>query len=430
MAEHYHHHHHHSDEPDPSVQSPETLGPGAASLSEALRVSFVVLKVIMVVLVGIFIFSGFRLIGPDEQALVLRFGKIRGVGEKRILGPGLHWVFPYPIDEIVKIPVEKKINLAINSFWYYQSQEEIISEQKRRVRIDEPLRPAVDGYCLTRSEQRGHQMPGFSGSDYTIVHCKWQVTYQIEDPERFFRNVYVADMMPGESYFDVMTESIQPMLTALFEDCVVTTMVNYTIDQARSSDSRITADIRNMLQEKLQTIESGIKIISVQFDSSPRWPRQVDEAFERYLSASQNRKQLITEAKLYAEKTLNQAGGPVADELVDTLKADAADADRDRRLWDQLAGQAQEKIAEARAYRTSVVENARANAEYLNTILPEYRKRPELVLQRIYQDAVEGILEQVDEKIVIQPSSGEGEREIRVMINRDPKIKTETERNQ
>ena len=78
------------------------------SLFEALRVSFIILKVIMIVLVVLFLDSGFRTVGSDEQALVLRFGKIRGVGDQRVLGPGLHWVFPYPIDTIVKIPVEKR----------------------------------------------------------------------------------------------------------------------------------------------------------------------------------------------------------------------------------------------------------------------------------------------------------------------------------
>jgi membrane protease subunit HflK len=98
------------------------LDAASRSLFEALRVSFIILKVIMIVLVVLFLASGFKTVGPDEQALVLRFGKIRGIGDQRIRGPGLHWVFPYPIDTIVKIPVEKRVNLPINSFWYFQTR--------------------------------------------------------------------------------------------------------------------------------------------------------------------------------------------------------------------------------------------------------------------------------------------------------------------
>ena len=108
------------------AKSDDEFDAAGKSLSEALRISFIVLKIIMIVLVVVFLASGFRTVEPDEQALVLRFGKICGVGENRILGPGLKWVFPYPIDKIVKIPVAKKQNLPINSFWYYQRPDELL----------------------------------------------------------------------------------------------------------------------------------------------------------------------------------------------------------------------------------------------------------------------------------------------------------------
>ena len=119
-----------------------------------------------ILLVIVFLASGFRTVGSDEQALVLRFGKIRGVGEQRILGSGLHWVFPYPIDEIVKIPVAKKVNLPIDSFWYSASKK-----------VPESLNPVTDSYCITRSEKQSRNTGGLGGSDYNIVHTKWQLTY-------------------------------------------------------------------------------------------------------------------------------------------------------------------------------------------------------------------------------------------------------------
>ena len=82
----------------------EQFGAAEKSLSEALRLSFVILKVIMVILVVAFLASGFKTVNNDEKGLVLRFGAIRGVSQaERVLEPGWHWVFPYPIDEIVKI---------------------------------------------------------------------------------------------------------------------------------------------------------------------------------------------------------------------------------------------------------------------------------------------------------------------------------------
>jgi membrane protease subunit HflK len=410
------------------------LDAAGKALSEALRISFFVLKVIMVVLIVVFLASGFRMVESDEQALVLRFGKIRGVGEDRILKPGLvgplpwlHWVFPYPIDNIVKIPVAKKQNLPINSFWYYQKPSELLPQNPAtKTRPPDTLNPTVDGYCITRSEKQSQGIAGFSGSDYNIVHCKWQLTYQIDDPERFFKNTYTDDIKPGQIYADIIAKSVKPLLEHLFEDAVVTAMVHYTIDEAISSQDRIPKHVKKLLQEKLDLINSGIAVVSVQL-TDITWPRQVDNAFLASIKASQESQKAISEAKGYAENTLNEAAGPVAIQLFEALKNETVSEEEKELMWSQLAGQAQEKIAGARAYRTKVVETAKANAEYLQKLLPEYRKRPELVVQKIYQDAIEYILNNVDEKIIIQPAAGTKDREVRVLINRDQTLKPKSE---
>ena len=407
----------------PKKPAGDELDAAGKSLSEALRISFIILKIIMIVLVVVFLASGFRTVEPDEQALVLRFGKIRGVGEGRILGPGLKWVFPYPIDKIVKIPVAKKQNLPINSFWYYQKPSELLPPgPTTRIRAPATLNPVIDGYCITRSEEQSQTIAGFTGSDYNIVHCKWQLTYKIDDPERFFKNTYTEDVKPGQSYADVITKSIKPLLEHLFEEAVVTAMVNYTIDEAISSQDRIPKHVKRLLQEKLDRIESGIAVVSVQL-TDITWPRQVDNAFLASIKASQESQKAISEAKGYAENTLNETAGPIAVQLFIALKDETIPEEEKELLWSQLAGQAQEKIAGARAYRTKVVETTKANAEYLQKLLPEYRKRPELVVQKIYQDAIEYVLSNADEKIIIQPTEGTKGKEIRLLINRDPTIK-------
>ncbi|HIJ52865.1 MAG TPA: protease modulator HflK [Planctomycetes bacterium] len=395
------------------------LDAAGKSLSEALRISFIILKIIMVVLVIIFLASGFRTVGPDEQALVLRFGKIRGIGEERLLGPGLHWVFPYPIDKIVKIPVEKRINLPINSFWYYQTKEEMLGLTPVRATPVLPnLKPRREGYCITRGEKRTQTPAGSAGSDYNIVHCKWQLTYQINDAEDFFKNVYIEDAKPGQLYFDVMINSITPLLKAVFDGAVVSTMVNYAIDEAISGRGSISKDVKKFLQKKLDNIESGIKVVSVELTNST-WPRQVNAAFQASIDASQQSQKAISKARGYFETTLNEAAGPLALTLFASLSDETINEEEKELLWAQLAGEAQEEIAQAHTYRTEIVEGARADAEYLHKILPEYRKRPKLVLQQIYLDAVKHVFSNADEKIFVQPTKGVKGREVRVIVNRD-----------
>jgi membrane protease subunit HflK len=431
MSEHHNHnhnHHKHHHKHDEAVEQLEPQGieqlpieefdPGAKSLSEALRISFIILKVIMVVLVILFLAWGFRMVGPDEQALVLQFGKIQGAGEKRLLGPGPHWVFPYPIEEIVKINVEKKPNLPINSFWYYQRPDQPPDQPSR---VEPTLNPLKDGYCITRSEKQ-LQLTGSQGSDYNIIHSKWQLTYKIDDPERFFKNVYVESIKPGQVYFDVISESLTPVLRNLVEDSIVSAMVNYTIDEAISSQDRIPKHVAKLLQDKLDKIQSGIKVVSIQL-TDVTWPRQVDYAFLASIKASQDSQKTISEARTYAENAMNQAAGPVASELLAAIENTNTSEQQKELLWEQAAGASQEKIAQARAYRTKVVETTKANADYLQQLLPQYRQRPQLVIQKIYQDAIEYVLGNINEKIIIQPTEGTKGSEIRVMLNRDPTIK-------
>ena len=400
----------------------EELDAAGRSLSEALRISFIILKVVIIILIVAFLASGFKTVGPEEQAMVLRFGKIVGVGEQRLLGPGPHWIFPYPIDEIVKIPVERTVNLDINSFWYYQTDNEKLSGKDNPVSITTPLNPLRDGYTLTRGEIESRELLGSDGSDYNIVHTKWQLTYQIDDPERFFRNVYVEDVKPGDIYFDVIKESITPLLQTMFEDAVVSTMVNYTIDEAISSLDRIPRDVKILLQDKLDKIESGIYVNSVQLIAS-KVPRQVKDAFDQSTIASNNSDKKKEEALTYATNTIQEAAGSVAEKLFAALHNDSVDKETLEYLWSDSAGTVKERIAEARAYRTKVVKDAQANASYFLSLLPEYRKRPELVIETIYLDAIQQIFDKAEEIFIIQASNGSKGSEIRVQLNSDPSIK-------
>ncbi|MHC4169901.1 MAG: SPFH domain-containing protein [Planctomycetota bacterium] len=408
----------------PATPVGEELDAASRSLSEALRISFIILKVIMIILVVAFLASGFVTVDSDEQAIVLRFGKIRAGG---LLEPGPHWVFPYPIDEIIRIPVKTPVNLPINSFWYFQTREDMLSNAPPRVRPGMGLRPLLDGYCLSRSEKDTEASAGSDGSDYNIVHTKWQLTYQIDDPDRFFRGVYVRDVKPGDDYFDVITgdEGVKPLLKNLFEDAVVTAMVNYTIDEAISSLSAIPRHVERLLQDKLDDIQSGIRVESVQLTRSEP-PPHTRAAFEASIMASQAGQKVVTEAKTSAADTLNKAAGPVAERLHAALRDETVGEQVKESLWQDLGGTAHERMADAQAYETQVVETAKANADYLQRLLPEYKLRPRLVVQKIYLDAMRRIYENAGEKFVIQTVEGAKGGEVRVLINKNPLLKPRT----
>ncbi len=425
---HDHGHEHEHDDADQPLQV-EQLDAASKSLSDAFRISFTILKVIMIVLVVAFLASGFRTVGPDERALVLRFGKIQGIGDDAILGPGPHWVFPYPIDELVKIPVEKNINLPVNTFWYKENREDVMGQgvKPRNLRA-EKLDPLVEGYCLTRSQAvagAAQVARDREGSDYNIVHTRWQINYQIANVDQFFRNVYVRDVKPGQIYSDIMMASITPLLRSVVDDAIVATMVHYTIDEALQSVDTIPRRVQQLVQEKLDALESGIRVVQMQLVSTT-WPMQVDEAFQAYVEASQKSAKVVTEARTYAETTQNKTAGQVAEPLYEALLDPNSDPQQREVLWTQVTGDAQGAIAQAQAYQTKVVEAARASANYLTSILPEYRKRPLLVARELYLAAIQQVLTNADEKFVLDSSNKAKDREFRILLNRDTKLKPKT----
>lgn len=443
------HEHEHLEAPESLAPPPDELDAAGKSLSDALRISFAILKVIMIVLVVAFLASGFRTVDSGEKALVLRFGKLQ-----RILEPGPHWIIPYPVDELVRIPVARKVNLPVDTFWFEQDREDILGEgAKPRRYFPDKLNPLQQGYCLTRSQQKpaqpysvdlalsADQKPGAidsqlrttvqalpslveeaEGSDYNIVHARWLIIYQIEAVESFFKNVYVQDVVPGQIYFDIMKESIAPLLRSVVEDAVVDALVHYTIDEVLVSTDTIPLRVQQLAQRKLRDLNTGVRLASVQL-VEVRWPKQVNDAFEAYFEAGQKSTTAISEAETYAENTLNEAAGRVARPLYKALQDPNTSEEQLEFLWSQAAGRAQDIIAQAKAYRTRVVASAEANAKYLLSILPEYEKRPELVQQRLYLDTMEQVLRNADEKFIVQPSDDLKGHELRVLVNRDPSLK-------
>ena len=123
--DHSHHDHDHGHEHPPAAPEPAMVeDAGSRALAEALKSSFFIVKVVMVVMVGIFLFSGFFKLGPNEKAIILRFGAPVGDANKALLGSGLHWSFPYPIDEVVRIPYSEIQQVKSTVGWYFTTPEQ------------------------------------------------------------------------------------------------------------------------------------------------------------------------------------------------------------------------------------------------------------------------------------------------------------------
>ena len=118
------------------------------SLADALRLSFVLLSVGMVIVLIAFLASGFTLVRSSEIGVKLFFGRIVGEGNERIVGEGLCWSWPEPIGRVEKIPTATQV-IKIDDFWMYERPEEVDTPLAERTPQSPGLRPGFDGALLT-----------------------------------------------------------------------------------------------------------------------------------------------------------------------------------------------------------------------------------------------------------------------------------------
>ena len=153
----------------PSGQIQPAEDAGSQALSDALRSSFFIVKIIMVVLVLAFFSSGFFTVGPQEKAVVLRLGKPVGEGEQALLNSGPHWALPKPIDEIVRIPSSLVQDAQSTVGWMLTPEE--IRQGATPQDTGPSFDPAAITYALT--------------ADTNIIHVRAVAHYRITNPIHF-----------------------------------------------------------------------------------------------------------------------------------------------------------------------------------------------------------------------------------------------------
>jgi membrane protease subunit HflK len=347
--EHEHHHHEH--------EAPEALDAGSQALAEALGSSFAIVKIVMVLMVVLFFCSGFFQVGPSEKAVILRFGKPVGEGKSVLLGPGLHWSFPYPIDEVVKIPITEQQTVQSTTGWYFTTPEQELSGEE--LPAGASLNPAIDGYAIT--------------ADRNIVHTQVTLHYHIDDPIPYIFN------------FASASNSIQNALN----NALLFTAAKFNVDDILTRDvagfqDAVLARVTDLTeQEHLGIVIDNCQVVSIA-------PRQLKDVFDRVTIAQQNQSKQINDANTYRDKTLLNA-----------------------------AAQSSAITTEAATASTNNVKAIQADAKAFTDLLPAYEMNRYLFTQQKVAETMAVVLTNVDKQFL--PTHADGKPiEVRVMVNREP----------
>ncbi|MEW6158735.1 MAG: protease modulator HflK, partial [Verrucomicrobiota bacterium] len=274
----------------PSRPGTEGEDAGSQALSDALRSSFFIVKILMVLLVVVFLGSGVFTVPSQERAIVLRFGKPVGVGEKQLLGPGLHFAFPAPIDEVVRIKISEVQKITSTVAWHMTPELEMAGQEADLL---PSLDPAVTDYALT--------------GDGNIIHTEATLRYRINDPLAFELNFVSASNV------------VQNALN----NAVLHAAARFNVDDAlRLNVLGFQEKIASRLREIVAQQKLGITIEQVDVRSLP--PQFVKQAFKEVLDTEVNRRATNDLAQAYANNILNTAQG----EATNLLNAGQTDRTR------------------------------------------------------------------------------------------------------
>jgi membrane protease subunit HflK len=332
-------------------------------LSQALQHSFAIVKVLMVILVGVFLFSGFFSVGPQEKAVILRFG--RPLNNARLLEPGPHWAFPPPIDEVVRIPIGQvqTINSSIGWFPVNALGEPLEAEPIPGL----GLRPVQDGYLLS--------------GDGNIFHLTATLRYRIAEPGLR----YLLDFALGSN-----------LVQNAFNNALIHAAAKFNVDDILTRDQAgFREAVRARLEEMIVRHELGIIVDQID-NLRVMPPRQLKQPFDQVLEAEVRRSKEINEAKTYGNRTLSQA-----------------------------RAEAEARLNLAQTERTRLVEFVAAEVERFTNNLPAFRANSELFQHQRRAEVLGNVFANATDKLVAPDRGGGANRTIWLQVNRElPKPKT------
>ena len=343
---------------DPNPHTPDTpVDAGSQALAEALRSSFAIVKFVMAALVVAFLASGFFQVGPQEKAIILRFGKPVGEGPRALLGSGLHWSFPYPIDEYVKVPITEIQQVRSTVGWY--ATTDVLEAANTEPPAGPSLNPAIDGYAVT--------------ADHNILHTRAILRYRIEDPIRYVFGFTNASLM------------VQNALN----EALISTAARFKIDDIITRDvagfkDAVTKTVADIIEQR----NLGVAVDYCEVRSIA--PRQLTAAFDNVLRAEVNRRTMLSDAQRVANQVLSRA-------------------------W----ADSQSITNAAESERSQHVNELASLASNFEKLLPEYQKNPQLFMQKSLNETLTRSLTNAEKWVLPATQNGKN-TQLRLLLNREP----------
>ena len=214
---------------------------------------------LLVLIVAVWLVSGFYIVYEGQRGVVLRFGKF-----VETTMPGPRWHLPYPIEsaEVVNVAGVRTVEVGYRN----NVKSKVLKES----------------LMLT--------------DDENIVDVQFAVQYVLKSPTDYLFNSRVPD--------DAVLQAAE---TAIRE-IVGKSSMDFVIFEGRSE---VAAQARKLMQEILDRYGTGIQVSNVTMQNAQP-PEQVQASFDDAVKAGQDRERQKNEGQAYANDVIPKARGAAA----------------------------------------------------------------------------------------------------------------------
>lgn len=209
-----------------------------------------------IAILGLWLYSSFYTVRPEEQSVELFLGEFSAVGN-----PGLNFA-PWPLVTAEVLPVTRE-------------NTEEIGTSRNGARGE-------DGLMLT--------------TDENIVDIDFDVVWNISDPAAFLFN-----LRDGQ-------QTVRAVSEASMREVIARSELAPILNRDREL---IAQQVQDLIQTTLDSYDSGINIVRLNLDRADP-PEQVIDAFREVQAAEQERDRLERQADAYANRVLAGARGEAA----------------------------------------------------------------------------------------------------------------------
>jgi membrane protease subunit HflK len=223
-----------------------------------------VTRVIVIIIAVAIVFTTWFTIEPEEAGIVLRFGRFT-----RQVPSGLHMKLPYPLETVVKVPVERQLK---EEFGFRTQKADIRTTYSK------------EGY-----EAESLMLTG----DLNVAVVEWIAQFRVRDPYR-----YLFKVRGVRQTFRDMNETVM-------REVVGDRSVNEVLTVGRQE---IAGEVEQRLQALCDQYETGIKVEQIVLqDVNP--PDAVKPSFNEVNQAQQEREKLINQARADYNQVIPRAKG-------------------------------------------------------------------------------------------------------------------------